>query len=292
MYWGNAYQLTIQEFSLWRDQAVRLFPEIIVSTVILLIFLFIAKLSGRLLEKLFLKAFQSKTSAHLSAFFAKSLIISIGLFFALGILSLDTTVVSLLAGAGAIGVLLGLAFQNIIINIASGLVLGLRKPFRTNDLIVVGDVLGYVKRLRLRDITLETRSGQYVTIPNKNLIQNVITNYNTKGMMRVKINTHVYLDEDLDRVEQVVKDAFSHQNYVLKWKPIDAYALEFTETSVRISVRYWVEFPNSKIKFREFQHLGIKTISKAFRENDIKIPYPVRSLDFNMSGGKKFEVLQ
>lgn len=60
----------------------------------------------------------------------------IGLFLALGILGLDKTVTSLLAGAGILGLAIGLAFQDPILNIISGVIMSFKKPFNIGDTIL------------------------------------------------------------------------------------------------------------------------------------------------------------
>ena len=61
------------------------------------------------------------------------LVIAVGFFTALDLLGLQKTVVSLLAGAGILGLAIGFAFQDLAENLLAGLILGIRKPCQYGD---------------------------------------------------------------------------------------------------------------------------------------------------------------
>lgn len=103
-------------------------------------------------------------------------IVIIGLFISLGVLGLDKTVTSLLAGAGVAGLAIGLAFQESLINTISGIVLAVRKNIRLGEHIESNGYNGKVKAVNLRETIIETIEGQMVIIPNKSVIQNPLIN--------------------------------------------------------------------------------------------------------------------
>ena len=81
----------------------------------------------------------------------------VGVFVALGVVGLDKTVTSLLAGAGIIGLALAFAFQDLAANFLSGVAISVRHPFRIADIIETNDFLGTVKAINLRSTELLTR---------------------------------------------------------------------------------------------------------------------------------------
>jgi small conductance mechanosensitive channel len=70
------------------------------------------------------------------------LVLFIGLFIALDFLGLAGTVMSLLAGAGIIGLALGFAFQYMAENLIAGIAMGIRKPFQIGDVVEAENVFG------------------------------------------------------------------------------------------------------------------------------------------------------
>ncbi len=93
--------------------------------------------------------------------------IGITLFTVLSILQLDKAVVSVLAGAGVVGLALAFAFQDIAANFISGIFISFRKPLHIGDIVKLSDYMGKVEEINLRDTVLKTFQGQLVIIPNK-----------------------------------------------------------------------------------------------------------------------------
>ena len=88
--------------------------------------------------------------------------------------SLGTT---LLAGAGVVSVIIGLAAQNALGNLIAGFSLVLYRPFRVGDRLQVntsmGTVNGTVQTLSLGYTILRTAEGKTVTVPNS-IISNTV----------------------------------------------------------------------------------------------------------------------
>jgi len=281
------YDLIVSKLSDWIGKGMEVFPNFLAALMILAIFVFLSSIVGRLAHRVFEWEFHSKTTAGVLTMIIKLLIISLGLFSALAILGLHKTVISILAGAGIVGIVIGIGFQDIALNLGSGLILGVKKPFKMNDLIEVGGYFGYARKFHLINTAIETRDGHMVTIPNKLILQGPLINYCTTGMMRIKVKVGVSYGEDLEFVEQTIREAIEKLEFIAKGKPIDVFALEYGESSVNFSARYWIPFPHGGMGFREAEHAGILAIRKAFRERGITIPFPIRTLDFGIKGGKE-----
>jgi len=87
-------------------------------------------------------------------------------------------VTSVLVGAGVIGLVLGLALQDTLSNIFSGLSLLIEAPFRTGDLITLEDGrIGEVQRIGIRSTQLYS-IAEHATIyvPNKTFVNTTLTN--------------------------------------------------------------------------------------------------------------------
>ena len=69
-----------------------------------------------------------------------------------------------------------------------------------------------------------------------------------------------------------------------KDKPVDLIYTEFGDSSINFILRFWLDMVEQK-NFLEVKSNAIKLIKKTFDENDINIPFPIRTLDF--SGNKE-----
>lgn len=72
------------------------------------------------------------------------------------VLHLDTTITTMLASAGIIGLAFAFAFQDIAANFMSGIFISFRKPFSVGDIIKVKDYMGKVDEIKLRDTSILT----------------------------------------------------------------------------------------------------------------------------------------
>ena len=127
----------------WLEQALLQLPNFLVGLLVVVLFWLAAKLvkkgTGRLLEPLLPTAI-----ARLLSSFAYLAVLAAGVFVALGVMGLNKTVTSLLAGAGILGLAIGFAFQDIAANFMSGILLALRRPFTLGELIEANGYFGTV----------------------------------------------------------------------------------------------------------------------------------------------------
>jgi MscS family membrane protein len=125
---------------------------------------------------------------------------------------------SVLVGAGVVGLVLGLALQEPLSNVFSGLSLLIESPFRQGDLIqFAGDRLGLVERLGLRSTQIySVYDHSTVYMPNKALSSNMILNL-SKPTEEQKHSILVTIDrqDDMARVqEELLAIANAHPNVV------------------------------------------------------------------------------
>lgn len=269
----------------WFDTAVALLPNLLVALVILFIAYAVGAVISRVMHKIFSKSIDSEAVANLFTTIIKIVVLALGFFTALELVGLQKAVVSLLAGAGIIGLAIGFAFQDLAENFLAGLLMGIRKPFETGHLIQSNDQFGFIQKLNLRNTILRNFSGQIIYIPNKEVFKTVLINYSKSGERRIELAVGVSYGEDLKNVTEVIKDAIGGLDFLKSDKPVDVFAMEFGDSSINFSVRYWIEYPDGKAGYFTAIDQGIKAIKAAFDEKDILIPFPIRTLDFDAKGG-------
>lgn len=98
-----------------------------------------------------------------------------GLITALGTAGLDVR--ALVAGLGLTGFALGFAFKDVLSNFVSGVMLLAYRPFHLGDLIEMGEFVGTIETIRIRDTLLRAHDGRLIIIPNSKLITEVVVNH-------------------------------------------------------------------------------------------------------------------
>jgi len=284
-------QTVIQKLDGWLDAFISMIPNMAVTLLLLIIFLVLANLGRKLFAKLFSKASNNKALESLFSSVIYGAILSIGIFIMLGVLGLDKALTSILAGIGVIGLALGLAFQDIAANFVSGIILAFRRPFKIGDIIDVKDIMGKVTRTNLRTTVIETFQGQEVHIPNKNILQDAIFNFSVLQKRRVDLAVGVSYSDDLEKVEDVVLSAIKKLDGLIDKDEMSFDYSEFDSSSINFNIRFWIEYPG-ELSYLQMRSKAIKAIKRAFDEQDIIIPFPIRTLDFGIKGGQKLSQME
>jgi small conductance mechanosensitive channel len=213
-----------------------------------------------------------------------------GVFISLGILKLDKTVTSLLAGAGIIGLALSFAFQDLAVNCVSGLMIAFKKPISIGDLIETNGIFGTVTNIELRAVNIRNQQGQNIIIPCREILQKPVINYTTNGERRVDLRVAVSYKEDLHNVKAVLLSALSQNELRDTQKEVEIYFEEFAESSIVMSCRFWLAY-NTHPQFLEARSRAIILIHKAFSENNITIPFPIRTIEFQSLKENELHIL-
>jgi small-conductance mechanosensitive channel len=276
--------LVSEKLTVWFEALVKLLPNIILAAVILVLGLYIAKYIRKITTKLFSKISNNLTLNNLFSTVIYFSVIGVLLFTVLSILQLDKAVTSILAGAGILGLGLAFAFQDIAANFISGIFISFRKPIRVGDIVEIGDYMGKIQEVNLRDTVIETFRGQIVIIPNKEVFQNPIENYSHLKKRRFDLSVGVSYGDDLDKVQEITLNAVKDIEGLSKVDEVKVFFTEFGDSSINLSVRMWISNPDQPI-YNLVGSEAIKRIKKAYDANDIMIPFPIRTLDFGIKGG-------
>lgn len=280
----KAFNLIINKLNAWLSDLIKMLPNLLLGALILILGIYGAKLIKKYSKKTIHKYSPTSTLAGLAVNFIYIFSIGLVLFIVLKVLHLDGTITTALAGAGVIGLALAFAFQDIAANFMSGIFISFRKPFKVGDTIKLKDYMGSVIEIRLRDTTILTFQGQYVTIPNKDVFQNPIENYTNYGKRRIDIKGGVSQGDDLNKASKVALEALSKIEGIVKEDTTFLYD-GLGESTIDFTVRIW-SLNDTQPSYLKVLNDAIINIKEAFEQNDISMPFPIRTLDFNMKGGK------
>ncbi|NBL64370.1 mechanosensitive ion channel [Flavobacterium sp. NST-5] len=285
------YDLISEKLINWADDFIRMLPNIALAATVLVLGLFLSKILKNFIAKLLSKVSPNPTLTNLFTSIVHFTLIGISFFIALSILKLDKAVTSILAGAGIIGLALAFAFQDIAANFISGIFISFRRPIAIGQIVKISDYMGKVIEINLRDTVLMTFQGQMVIIPNKNVFQNPIENYSMLGKRRFDLSVGVSYGEDLERVQQITLDALKNMEGLSDIDETSMFYTEFGDSSINYTVRIWINTPEQP-SYLAIGNKAIIAIKKAYDANGISIPFPIRTLDFGIKGGKSLDEIK
>ncbi|MCB9046588.1 MAG: mechanosensitive ion channel [Chitinophagales bacterium] len=285
MDFSKTYDILAEKLSSWVVEFIKMLPNLVLAAFVFVVGLFLARILKRVSRKLIAKISGQLTINNLFASFIHVLFIGVTIFVTLSILKLEKAVTSILAGAGIIGLALAFAFQDIAANFISGVFITFRRPIHIGDIVKLADYMGKIQDINLRDTVLLTFQGQKVIIPNKDVFQNAIENYTMLGKRRMDLTVGISYGDDLEKVKRIVLEAVQKVS-VRTDDEITFFYNEFGDSSINFEVRIWINNPEQPI-WLQGRSEAIMLIKRAFDENDITIPFPIRTLDFGIKGGEK-----
>ncbi|ADJ15109.1 mechanosensitive ion channel family protein [Halalkalicoccus jeotgali] len=194
---------------------------------------------------------------------------------ALGLWNVDLS--GLLIGAGVLGAILGLAAQQTLASIFAGFVLMFSRPFEIGDWIEISDQEGIVSDITIVSTRIQTFDGEYVIVPNDEVSAQTINNRSKKGRLRLRVPVGVDYDTDLDRAESVIREAIDDLELLMRVPTPQIVVTEFGDSSIDFEVRFWIDKPSARRRWRAKQAV-IKAINAAFDREDVSIPFPQREL--------------
>ena len=218
--------------------------------------------------------------------------ISMVLIYALGgLLILDLLNINispLIAGLGIGGLAIALAIQPTLANLFAGTYTMTEGAISPGDYIELeGGTAGYVVEVGWRSTRIRTWRNNLVVVPNARFAETIITNYQRPApAVNVWVNCGVSYDSDLNRVEQVCREVMDE---LLETDPnaVKEYGGWFGYDSFGDSnVNFWV-FIQARDRWGSFelQTALMKRLLQRFKEEDIVINYPVRTLQFPKDWG-------
>ncbi|NJL22608.1 MAG: mechanosensitive ion channel family protein [Leptolyngbyaceae cyanobacterium SM1_3_5] len=132
-------------------------------------------------------------------------LLGLGVIIALSVINVQ--VGPLLAGAGIIGLAISFASQSLIKDILNGFFILLEDQYGVGDVIIVGEVSGFVENMNLRITQLRNEEGRLITIPNSAIaiVQNLSKEW-SRVDLRVDVAYSADLDQALALIEKIAQD--------------------------------------------------------------------------------------
>lgn len=267
------------KMGVWLNALILKLPNFIMAILIMVLFYFIARSFKRLLLRVLLHRVAQKSIQNISAKIVFIVILLIGFFISLSVLGLNKVLTSVLAGAGVLGLAIGLALQGTLSNTFGGVVLSFMHKIRINDYIETGEVKGFVSEITLRNVVLRQTDNNYVIVPNSKFVDNYFTNYSISTRSRIVVKCFVSYESDLQKVEDLVKRVISENFERNEGENVEFFFTEFGDYSISFMCRFWIDMVKIKEE-HDARHKAIKLIKSSFEAEGILIPYPTRTIEF------------
>ncbi len=242
-------------------------PRLLSAGFILLIGYFATKIILKILDKWL----QKRVNVNFHAFIESSVKIVLWIFVFLcvaGTLGLDTS--SFITALGSAGLAIGLAMQNSLSNLASGMMILVAKNYEVGDFIEVEGVSGTVKRIDLMFTTMNTPDNKEISIPNSKLTEDIVINYTKNDTRRVDLTYSISYDSSIEQAKGILAELCAKNPLVFQ-DPAPAIAVSaHGDSAVRLGVKVWCKKEN----YWDVTFAMNEQVKLAFDEAGISIPFP------------------
>ena len=169
----------------------------------------------------------------------------------------------------AAGFAVGLALQGFMGNFASGLTIIFFKPYKVGDWVSVADTFGKVEGIQIFNTTLVTPGDKTLIIPNGKVTDGVITNFSTKGQMRIELNVTMPYEESFPRVKEIILETLQGLDSIMH-DPAPLVGIEsYDSHNIVLAIRPYIN-PDY---YWDATFEVYEAVKSAFKANGIKVAY-------------------
>lgn len=194
----------------------------------------------------------------------------------LAIRSLGFEISSILIASSTLLIGLGLGLKEMFTDVVSGFILLVDGSVKVGDIVEFGEMIAKVEKINIRTSYVKTMDGKIIVLPNSKLTEENVINWTISDKVtRFNIKVGVAYGSDTEKVKNLLYQCAMDHPLVDKRRNIVIMFSDFGESALVFDLYFWAA--------RTWEIMIIKSdlrfaIDKAFRENEIKIPFPQRDL--------------
>jgi small-conductance mechanosensitive channel/CRP-like cAMP-binding protein len=212
---------------------------------------------------------------HFSTIFRDLVTLLVYMVVVLAVLhSVDVDVSGLLTTSAIVTAVIGLALQETLGNVFSGLSLQLQKPFEPGDWIRFDSRLGRVQGIGWRSTSLITRNLEVLDVPNGLLARGVVTNYRGNALGDELFIAASYKTPP-SVTKRVIVEVLREVPEVVAMPPPVAELEEYGDSAIKYRVRFWMRDYGRQEAVRD---TIMTNLWYAFQRHGIEIPFPIHTV--------------
>lgn len=175
----------------------------------------------------------------------------------------------IITALSAVVLAVGMALQNLIANVANGMVIVSSHIFRKGDFVEVNGVSGSVDHINFLFTTINSADGKRITIPNSAILDNNVTNYGTNDTRRVDFTFAVPHDTDVELVKKIVTDVMASNGNVILEKTPFCRLKTLNANSIDFFANCWCD----RGDYWDVYYYVVENVYNEFKRHGISVPY-------------------
>ncbi len=187
----------------------------------------------------------------------------------------------LVTALGVSSIVIGLALQDTLGSVMSGIALLFERPFTVGDWLEVGGVVGQVIDINWRAVRLLTLEQEMVVIPHKLISSEVIRNFTKPTPIHAeRIQIGFSYNDPPNLARQVLKSTALETKGILLDPEPDVFTLAYADSAVTYEVKFFIR------DYGEIEQIRERFMTRvwyAAKRNNLSIPFPIRTV-YNFHG--------
>ncbi len=242
----------------------RVLSSVVLLVLCLLVIRIVTKILGKLLDR------SSRVDPRMRKYIMAAVKALLYILTALIVAdSLGVPITSLVALFSVLSLAISLAVQDVLGNIAGGLVILFSKPFQLGDYIETPDGAGTVSTIDLTYTKLDTVDGQSLLLPNSTLADSRIVNYTKLGTRRMDLAVSVSYEDSIQSVRAAGLEAVAATPDILEDPAPEVVLTNFGESAIEYHIRCW-----SRVEtYWTARNRLMENIKLSFERNGVTMTY-------------------
>jgi len=182
----------------------------------------------------------------------------------------------LVTALGVSSIVIGLALQDTLGSVMSGIALLFEQPFTVGDWLRVGNLVGQVIDINWRAVRLQTLEREMVVIPHKLISSEIIRNFSRPLRLhaeRIKIGFS-YSDPP-NLAKYVLRTTALETQGILAEPEPQIFTLSYDDSAITYEVKFFID------DYHEVEEIRDRFMTRvwyAAQRNKLNIPFPVRTV--------------
>lgn len=210
---------------------------------------------------------RKKTIISLINNLIKYFFIIIAILMILSIYGINTT--ALITSLGVVGVMAGLALQDILKDFLAGVSIITENQYAIGDTVTINGFKGEVISLGIKTTSIKSYTGDIKYISNRNITE--VINH-SKDFSLAVIEVSISYEENIEKVEKVLNKLFEKLNKEIDYLKSNIQLLGIEDLAAS-AVVFRITAETEPLKHFDVQRTLRKEIKQELDKNNISIPY-------------------
>lgn len=197
----------------------------------------------------------------------KYFIFIIAILLLLEVYGIDTK--SIIASLGVVGIILGLALQDLLKDFIAGLAILFENQYAVGDNVTIGDFRGDVQSIGMKTTKLKSYTGEIKIISNRNITE--VVNHSLSSS-RAIVDFGVAYETDLKKLEKVLEDLCKSLTATLPYLKGEVEVVGITKLNSS-SIDYRLTVLTVPMEHYQVERMIKRELLDTLKKNKITIPY-------------------